>query len=128
VLPSVMVIGDRLRDLREFKGLTQDDIQKRTGLMRPHLSRVENGHTVPSAETLEKWARALNVPLYALFYDGDQPPMARPVERAGLWGSTGKDARLLAKFRRAIARLDDASRALLLQTAREMERNMERKK
>jgi transcriptional regulator with XRE-family HTH domain len=68
-----MVISDRLRELRESKNLSQGDIEKRTGLFRCYISRVENGHTVPSIETLEKLARALEVPLYQLFYDGENP-------------------------------------------------------
>ena len=59
-----MVIGDRLRELREEKHLSQGDVEKRTGLLRCYLSRVENGHTVPSVETLEKFARDLELPLY----------------------------------------------------------------
>jgi transcriptional regulator with XRE-family HTH domain len=58
-----MLIGDKLRALREQKNLSQGHIEKRTGLLRCYLSRVECGHTVPSIETLEKWARALEVPL-----------------------------------------------------------------
>ena len=69
-----MVIGDRLRELREQKKLSQGDIEKRTGLLRCYISRVENGHTVPAIETLEKMARAFEVPMYQLFYDGDEPP------------------------------------------------------
>ena len=69
-----MIIGDRLRALREEKRLSQGDIEKRTGLLRCYISRVENGHTVPAIETLEKMARALEVPLYQLFYDGDEAP------------------------------------------------------
>src|SRR3954470_20135971 len=69
-----MIIGDRLRALREEKKLSQGDIEKRTGLLRCYISRVENGHTVPAIETLEKIARALEVPVYQLFYDGEAPP------------------------------------------------------
>jgi transcriptional regulator with XRE-family HTH domain len=69
-----MVIGDRLKTLREAKDLSQGDIEKRTGLLRCYVSRVENGHTVPSVETLEKFARALEVPLYHLMFDDDKPP------------------------------------------------------
>src|SRR5581483_9591669 len=69
-----MVISDRLRGLREAKRLSQGDIEKRTGLLRCYISRVENGHTIPSIETMEKLARALEVPLYQLFYDGEKPP------------------------------------------------------
>jgi len=56
-----MLIGDRLRELREEKKLSQGDIEKRTGLLRCYISRVENGHTVPAVETLEKLARALEI-------------------------------------------------------------------
>ena len=69
-----MIIGDRLRILREQKEFSQGEIEKRTGLLRCYISRVENGHTVPAVETLEKFARALEVPLYQLFYDGEKPP------------------------------------------------------
>jgi transcriptional regulator with XRE-family HTH domain len=58
-----MIIGDRLRELRDTKKLSQGDIEKRTGLLRCYISRVENGHTVPAIETLEKMARALEVPM-----------------------------------------------------------------
>ena len=67
-----MIIGDRLRALREEKKFSQGEIEKRTGLLRCYVSRVENGHTVPAVETLEKFARALEVPMYQLFYEGDR--------------------------------------------------------
>jgi DNA-binding XRE family transcriptional regulator len=72
--PATMVFGDKLRALREEKKLSQGDIEKRTGLLRCYVSRVENGHTVPAVETLEKFARALEVPMYQLFHDSAEPP------------------------------------------------------
>jgi transcriptional regulator with XRE-family HTH domain len=69
-----MVIAERLKALREQKKMSQGDIEKRTGLLRVYISRVENGHTVPAIETLEKMARAMEVPMYQLFYDGEKPP------------------------------------------------------
>ena len=48
-----MLIGARLRQLREQKQMSQGDIEERTGLLRCYVSRVENGHTVPSLETLD---------------------------------------------------------------------------
>ena len=69
-----MIIGTRLRKLREERRLSQGDIEKRTGLLRCYISRVENGHTVPSLETLERLASALEIPLFQLFYEGDDPP------------------------------------------------------
>ncbi|PYU81614.1 MAG: transcriptional regulator [Acidobacteria bacterium] len=97
-----MIIGDRLRALREERKLSQGDIEKRTGLLRCYISRVENGHTVPAIETLEKMARALEIPMYQLFYEGDEPPklrylLNRKSSDENLWGSTGKDARFLNK-------------------------------
>src|SRR3984957_8257156 len=91
-----VLIGERLRALREEKQLSQGDIQERTGLSRNYVSRVENGHTVPVVETLEKFARALEVPTYQLFYDGEKPPkfpngLKRKSSKA-IWGDTGKDA------------------------------------
>ncbi len=70
-----MVIGQRLRALREKKNLSQGHIEKKTGLLRCYISRVENGYTVPAVETLEKFARALEIPMYQLFYDGVEPPV-----------------------------------------------------
>ena len=66
-----MVIGDKLKALRMQKNMSQGDIQKRTGLLRCYISRVENGHTVPSVDTLERIAAALRVPMYQLFTDED---------------------------------------------------------
>jgi len=120
-----MIIGDRLRALREEKKFSQGDIEKRTGLLRCYISRVENGHTVPAIETLEKMARALEVPLYQLFYEGEEPPELPnlPKRKTGdetAWGSSGKDARFLAKFRRLLGRVDEGERKLLLYMAQKM--------
>jgi len=120
-----MIIGDRLRALREEKNLSQGDIEKRTGLLRCYISRVENGHTVPAVETLEKFASALQVPLYRIFYDGDEPPALSnlPKRRTAdeiVWGESGKDARLLGDFCRYLSRSRDRDRRLLLFLARKM--------
>ena len=89
-----MIIGDRIRELRKRKGITQGVVEERTGLLRCYVSRVENNHTVPSVETLEKFARALEVPMYQLFYDGEQPPLlTTPTLKRG---AAAKDARNLA--------------------------------
>src|SRR5260370_40727691 len=72
---QTVIIGERLRVLREQKKFSQGDIEKRTGLLCAYVSRVENVHTVPAVETLEKFARALEVPMHQLFYSGREPPM-----------------------------------------------------
>jgi len=116
-----MVVAERLKALREQKNLSQGDIEKRTGLLRCYISRVENGHTVPAIETLEKIARAMEVPIYVLFYDGEQPPavLPQPKTKTG-WGSSGKDARLLGNFRRLLSRTDKDDIKLLLFVAQKM--------
>src|SRR5208282_242870 len=120
-----MIIGDRLRLLRETKKLSQGDIEKRTGLLRCYISRVENGHTVPAIETLEKLARAMEVPLYQLFYDGEEPPELPNLPKRKTaddiaWGATGKDARYLGRFRRLLGRIEEPDRRLLLYMAQKM--------
>ena len=120
-----MIIGDRLRELREEKGLSQGDIEKRTGLLRCYISRVENGHTVPSIETLEKLARALERPLYHLFYDGEEPPqlpalLKHKVPDEAPWGGVGQNARYLNKLRRLLSKTDEGDRKLLLYMTQKM--------
>ena len=120
-----MVIGDRLRALREKKNLSQGDIEKKTGVLRSYVSRVENGHTVPSVETLEKFARALEVPMYQLFYDGEEPPKLPnlPKRKSAddiVWGSSGKDARLLSEFCRLFSRLTAGDLRLVMFLAQKM--------
>jgi len=122
---SAMIIGDRLREMREVKQLSQGDIEKRTGLLRCYISRVENGHTVPAIETLEKMARALEVPLYQLFYDGEEPPklpnlLKRKSSSEVAWGSSGKDARYLGKLRRLLGKSDEHHRKLILLMAQKL--------
>jgi transcriptional regulator with XRE-family HTH domain len=120
-----MIIGDRLRQFREAKNLSQGDIEKRTGLLRCYISRVENGHTVPAIETLEKMARAFEVPMYHLFYDGEEPPKLPNLPRRNssdetAWGSTGKDARYLNKLRRLLGKSEEHDRKLVLLMAQKM--------
>src|ERR1700674_4704334 len=120
-----MIIGERLRALREEKKFSQGDIEKKTGLLRCYVSRVENGHTVPSVETLEKMARALEIPMYKLFYDGEEPPklpniLKRKSADDILWGNSGKDAHMLAKFCRLFDRMDEGDRGVVLFMAQKM--------
>lgn len=114
-----MVIGDRLRELREGKNLSQGDIEKRTGLLRCYISRVENGHTVPAIETLEKLARALEIPLYQLFYDGEEPPKLpdrskRKTADDIAFGRNGRQATYLYKLRKCLSKAGDADRKFIM--------------
>ena len=122
-----MIIGDRLRALRVEKRFSQGDIEKKTGLLRCYISRVENGHTVPAIETLEKMARALEIPMYKLFYDGEEPPKLPNLPKRKTaddlaWGSKGKDARLLAQFCRLFSRMEEDELRMVLFMAQKMAR------
>ncbi len=122
-----MIIGDRLREMRDAKKLSQGDIEKRTGLLRCYISRVENGHTVPAVETLEKLARAFEVPLYQLFYEGNEPPqvpnlLKRKSSDEMAWGSSGKEAMYLNKLRRALGKTGEDNRKLVMHMAQKMAR------
>ena len=119
-----MQIGKKLRELREAKNLSQGDVQQRTGLLRCYTSRVECEHTVPTIETLEKYARALEIPLYKLFYEGEEPPKKPklpPTKRAErMWGASGKQWPQLRSLAKALSRMDDRQRMILLGMAQQM--------
>ena len=74
-LDNLSHIGARIRKARLERGLSQGDIENRTGLLRCYLSRVENGHTEPSLQTLARLATALQMPLVA-FFDGEEDAAA----------------------------------------------------
>jgi len=115
----IMVISYRLRAIREQKDLSQGDIEQRTGLKRCYVSRVENGHTVPSIETLEKLARALEVPMYQLFYEGEQPPevpsLPKGISAGNVeWGSSGESAKFFNRLHQLLSRLSADDRKLIM--------------
>src|ERR1700722_16805756 len=94
--------------------MSQGDIGKKTGLIRCYISRCENGYTVPSIGTLEKFAHALEVPMYVLFYDGEKPLALEGSPTQKGWGDSGKDARTLSRFRRLLGRTNATDQKLLL--------------
>jgi len=118
-----MDVGHRVKQFRELGGLSQGKIEERTGLLRCYISRVENGHTVPSVETLQKFARALDVPLYQLLYEREQPrkkslkTQAREIDD---WASRGKGRRIFSKLQNALRKMSVPDRTLLLYMAARM--------
>jgi transcriptional regulator with XRE-family HTH domain len=119
-----VLIGQKLREIREAKKLSQGDIERRTGLFRSYTSRVENGHNVPTVETLEKYARALEIPLYRLFYNGKspikKPRFATASDGAVSRGAHRKGSRELRLFVGALARMSARNRRLLSILARRL--------
>jgi transcriptional regulator with XRE-family HTH domain len=115
-----MEIGPKLRELREERHLNQGDIERKTGLLRCYVSRVENGRTIPNVETLEKFARALEIPLYRLFTDGRPANMPKVPSIKAPWGADSKHQHELHLFAKAFRRLDDRKQKLLVALAQEM--------
>lgn len=114
-----MMIGHRLREVRQTKKLSQGDIERSSGLLRCYVSQVENGHTVPAIDTIEKWARALGIPMYQLFYDGETPPkIPNEVKVQGKsWRQRGLKSpgrQYLREMQGYLAKLDQNDRALIL--------------
>jgi transcriptional regulator with XRE-family HTH domain len=114
-----MLIGDRLRAIRESKKLSQGHIEERTGLLRCYVSRVETGHTIPSIETLEKWTKALEIPMYQLFYDGDEPEVVKVAKENR---PSGKESRLAESLRSLVSRMKDRDQKLVMDLARKLAR------
>jgi len=114
-----MYIAERLKQLREAKKLSQGDMEKRTGLFGCYISRVENGHTVPAVETLEKLARALEIPMYQIFYDSQEAARATEERDNGMrdWASHGRGRSLFLRLQHALGRISDKDRALLMLVA-----------
>src|SRR5258707_4614319 len=122
---TLRIMAAGFRALRKERNPSQADIEKRPALLRCNISRVENGHTVPAIETWKKLARALECPLYQLFYDGEEPPQLPnlPKRKSSddiAWGSAGKEARYLNKLRRLLSKADEEDRKLLLYMAQQM--------
>ena len=113
-----MIIGDRIRLLRETKKLSQGDIEKRTGLLRCYISRVENGHTVPSLETLAKIAEAMEISL-ADFFPGSDSPQDRETRKM-LGELSEEEIRFLAEIKKYSTTLSDDDKRLVLAMIRKM--------
>jgi len=116
-----MVIGERLKALREQKNLSQGEVEKRTGLLRCYISRVENGHTVPGVDTIEKLARALEVPMYRLFTDDENVKKpSLPTEATRSRSVNSKEERDVRELAKLLAPMPAERRGLLFHMASKM--------
>jgi transcriptional regulator with XRE-family HTH domain len=116
-----MIVGERLRAIREMKNMSQGDIEKRTGLLRCYLSRVENGHTVPAIETLEKIAHAMEIPLYQIFFESENgKPEELKLPKGATAKLSGKDAAVVSRLSRLVSRMEDRDKNLLVGLAQKM--------
>jgi len=117
MLPT-MNIGETIRNYRLEKGMSQGDIEKRTGLLRCYLSRVENGHTIPSLDTLSKIAGAMELPLSQFFAEPGHSNGSK-----GLPQLSDDEVRFLSQIRRYSTNLNDSDRKLLLAMIKKMASN-----
>ncbi len=113
----MLSIGQRIRQVREQKSMSQGDIERSTGMLRAYISRVEHGHTVPSLESLERFAAALGIPLYQLFSytNGPEQDAAVPATE-----QEKEDERYLLLLKSPIHNMEHANRELLLNLARRL--------
>lgn len=112
---SCMNIGQSIRSYRLQKGMSQGDIEKRTGLLRCYLSRVENGHTIPSLDTLSKIAGAMEISLSQFFSDSGHSNGTK-----GLPQLSEDELRFLSQIRRYATSLNDSDRKLVLAMVKKM--------
>lgn len=116
-----MIVGERLKQIREMKNMSQGDIERKTGLLRCYISRVENGHTVPAIETLEKMARAMDVHLYQIFFDSqDGKPEELKLPKGAAMKLSGKDANVIARLTGLVSRMEDRDKKLLVGFAQKL--------
>ena len=115
-----MVVGERLKQIREMKQMSQGDIEKRTGLLRCYISRVENGHTVPAIETLEKMARAMEIELYQLFFEKNGEPKEIQLPKRSPMRLSGKDANVISRLSGLVPRMGDRDKTLLVGLAQKL--------
>ena len=120
-----MFIGKRIREIRTKKGISQADLERRTGLVRCYISRVECGGTVPALETLERFADGLGVPFYELFYVPDAllplPHLNGGRTKHGRADDTSsREGRLLVKLAGLSARMTERDRGLVVLMAQKL--------
>jgi transcriptional regulator with XRE-family HTH domain len=125
-------VGARLRAERKARNLSQADIERRTGLPRCRISWLENGRAIPTIETLEKISDALEIPVYRLLYDGEEP--AQPVKMSSKIAANGNrmrgrksGVRLLGELREHLYRMCEDDQYLLLFIARKMAGRMRKR-
>lgn len=120
----MLKIGERIRQARLERGLSQGDLESRTGLLRCYLSRVENGHTEPSLQTLVRLATALDMPLVAFFEEGPNehslPSPANAGAATPLPQLSEEQMAFLVQMRQYAGALTEGNRQKVLLLARQM--------
>lgn len=116
-----MLVGERLRAVREAREMSQGDVEKKTGLLRCYLSRCENGHTIPSIETLDKWTKAMDINLSQLFAENGEAATPIAALKNGHAPKLNKAAANgLHRIQSAFAKMDDRDIAIVVGLAQKL--------
>lgn len=118
-----MVIGERLKQIRKSKKMSQGDVEHKTGLLRCYVSRCENGHTIPNLTTLAKWAGALDVNMSQLFFENGQSTEPLVLKTNGNGNKMSRTTKNnLHRLESAFIKLDPKNQTLALDLVRKMAR------
>ena len=109
-----MNIGETIRNFRLQRSMSQGDIEKRTGLLRCYLSRVENGHT-PVPRHARQNCRSHGSALSQFFSEGSNSNGHK-----GLPQLSDDEVRFLSQMRRYAVNLNDSDRKLVLAMVKKM--------
>ena len=119
-----MNLGESIKNIRQAKGLSQGEMQKRTGILRSYLSRVENGHTVPSLATLQRLASAMGVALSDFFSANGQPVEGASAAAAAV--ASDPASQYLAELKTLLPQLTSQQRDQLLDMVKDMASTLKR--
>lgn len=112
-----MFIGARIREIRQEKNLSQGDLQRRVGLHRCYISRVEAGRSVPSVDQLYRIAAGLGVRAFELLWDGKgAPPVPLAINHEKNDDSVSKP--YMAAMVPLLSKMSDSDRRMLMRCAK----------
>jgi len=63
------MFGERLKHVRREKGLSQGELADRAGINRSYLSMIENGHSSPTMDVVERLAAGIGISVWRLISD-----------------------------------------------------------
>ena len=105
-------VATAVRDLRHVRNLSQRQLAGRMGVPRTYISKIENGKAMPTLNSLDRLARALDVDISALLRDA---PTRHSNETAMLMNDP-----FLAEIAQYTSQLDSLQRSIFLNHVREL--------
>ena len=74
--PFMLSFGARMRHLRLESGMTLNQLSKKTGIGKGHLSTIEHGFAAITTETIERIANGLDLTPFLLLAFPDEDELA----------------------------------------------------